>query len=297
MNTYVFQGKTLGQAAGIGGADNYLAWRLTGKPPLDPPRNPSRRPQLFSKSDVAAPKAPPPSVPAPAAAPAPSSIADIAAAALMKAASGNPEEASRMFDPKVFVAEKQPNDVRRAYIEVQLQWLIMLSHSGEKCPAILSALSRLGDEDTSLPFTLYGFGAFMKTPHFQYYAGVVEANCGDERNARKRWAKIAKQNEALPSPDYVFPLLAKSKAGSNSKAGLNPALGAALTSVRAVSSAEGSPSKPAFTYVEGMLLGALGQTGEAEESLTQASSSAQDPFLKFLAEVALRELKTPGSPR
>jgi hypothetical protein len=37
MNTYVFQGKTLGQAAGIGGADNYLAWRLTiAVPPTAP---------------------------------------------------------------------------------------------------------------------------------------------------------------------------------------------------------------------------------------------------------------------
>ena len=76
------------------------------------------------------------------------------------------------------------------------------------CLDVISRLDKLGNEDANLPFTMYGFNNFIKPAHFQYYMGAVEASCNEEKSARKRWAKVAKMNDALPSPEFVFPILA-----------------------------------------------------------------------------------------
>ena len=56
-----------------------------------------------------------------------------------------------VFDPNVFTEEKQPDEVRRAYVEVQLQSLIEQTRSGQ-CPAVIDRLDKLGNEDPNLAF-------------------------------------------------------------------------------------------------------------------------------------------------
>ena len=187
----------------------------------------------------------------------------------------------------MFTAEKQSDEVRRAYIEVQLQKLLAASLKPDQCPNVLDAIDRLGDEDKSLPFTFHGFGSFMKAAHFQYYLGIIEANCHAQKNARKRFEKVSKMKESLPSAEAAYPLLAAAK--------LNPAeaksrIGAALESVRAsLTSAAGEP-RFALLYVEAMLLHASGKDAEAGQRLQEMMGKASDVQIQYLARMGVREM-------
>jgi len=213
----------------------------------------------------------------------PASPVEIARAALLKAAGGHAGDAAAMFDPKVFPAEKQPDEVRRDYIEVQLQKLLALGRAGD-CGSALDQLFKLGDEDSSLAFTLYGFDGYMKAAHFQYYAGVLEAACHDEKNARKRWTRLAKRSETMSSPEYVFPILAAARLDAN------PArVAAALQAVRGELATADVGSQARLTYLEGMLLAASGNSEESLRKLQQVAGSSGDVWLKYLAALAVRE--------
>lgn len=61
----------------------------------------------------------------------------------------------------------------------------------------MDGLFQLGNEDTSLAFTLYGFDRHMKLAHFQYYAATIESDCHDEKSAKKRWTKVSRMTESL----------------------------------------------------------------------------------------------------
>src|SRR5207247_2691616 len=95
-----------------------------------------------------------------------------------------------VFTARVFAAEKQPEEVRRAYIEVQLQRLMAAAAQPGQCAGVLESIEKLGDEDKSLPFTFRGFGNYMKLAHFQFYVGEVMAACGQTKDGRKRWEKV-----------------------------------------------------------------------------------------------------------
>jgi hypothetical protein len=216
----------------------------------------------------------------------PPALVGVAAEALMKAAAGNADEAAKSFDPRIFSARKQADEVRRAYIEVQLQGLLQRARSGQACPPVLEALGRLGEEDEKLEFTLYGFGAFMKAAHFQYYAGLVEATCHDQKNAAKRWSKVSKLGDAQPSPEAVFPLLAAWKLDP---AAAQPKLAAALTTARAAREKAEAVSKTPLLYVESMLLYATGQKVSAMSGLAEVAAQSNDVMLRYLAQVGMRE--------
>ena len=94
---------------------------------------------------------------------------------------------------------------------------------------------------------------------------------------------LAKMNDALPSPEFVFPILAAWKINP---AETKPRIASALESVRQV----GSKSNPALMYVEGILLRMSGQEQEAAKLLQEAVKTSQDVFLTYLAQVGLREM-------
>jgi hypothetical protein len=163
--------------------------------------------------------------------------------------------------------------------------VMSLSRTGH-CPQALSRLFRMGNEDTSLAFTLYGFEHWMKSAHFQYYAGAIEAACQDEKNARKRWAKGAKMSETLPSPEFAFPILAAWKLNPDDA---KPKIAAALASVRAALSKSGPESKPALVCAEGMLLRASGQEEQAATRLEEAFQSGTG-IVRYLALTELTQM-------
>lgn len=225
-----------------------------------------------------------PSPAPPVSAATPSNPVEIARSALAKAASGDPNGAASMFDARVFSAEKQPDEVRRAYIEIQLQKVAPIARAGQ-CSNALDLLSRLGEEDSSLAFTLHGFANFMKASHFQYYMARIETICGDEKNARKRLAKISKTAEPVSSPEFVFPILAARQTDPD---GAKSKIAAALDQVR------GQLAKTAdrslAEYLNGALLEASGHDTEALEAFEQVINSGGDPWLVYLAGVEARQI-------
>ena len=220
------------------------------------------------------------------AAPAAASPVAVANAALLQAASGNAAAAAAMFNAQAFSAEKQPDEVRRAYIEVQLQRLLATAAQPGQCPGVLDALEKLGDEDKGLPFTFRGFGVFMKPAHFQYYVGAVMAACGQTKDGRKRWERVGKMKESLPSPEFAFPLLAAVKVNP---AEARPRIEGALAEVRAALPAAAGDARAALLYLEGVLLAAAGQADKAGPRLKEAQEAAQDVQLKYLAGLGLRD--------
>ncbi len=230
--------------------------------------------------------------PTPAASPAPIAIpdgktaAEKARSALLTAASA-PDTALAMFRGSAFADEKQPPEVRQAYIEAQLQAILVLSETG-KCDAEQAALFTLGNEDSSLPFTLYGFGPFMAAPHFQYYMGVAEANCNRMKEARKYWAKIAKAKIPASSPEFGYPFLAAAR--------LDPA-GAKAPATQALKALDAAGGDASVRKLhQGILQRAVGQEGEAVVSLSETVQASRDPMVQYLAAVELSRKAPPLHP-
>ncbi len=188
--------------------------------------------------------------------------------------------AAAVFKNPAFANDKQPDEVRRAYIEVQLQDVLRLSEAG-KCDGLEARLDRLGDEDRSIEFTLYGFGHFTSMAHFQYYLGVAEATCNHAKEARKYWGKAAKMKEPASSIDFAYPAMAARKLDPE---GGKAAVAQALKSVEVTSS---DPNHVAWlTYA--LLLHASGD-GSAIAMLAKIARDSKDPMAQYLATVELAQ--------
>ena len=212
---------------------------------------------------------------------------DVASKALV-GSSLDPDGAMALFTPTNFPKDKQPNEVRRAYVEVQLQRLLARAHSG-RCRDAMAAIETIGDEDQALPFTLYGFGQFIKANHFQYYLGVIENMCGDEKAARKRWSRLTKASGTFESPEDAFAYLAMQGMGES---GWQQKVAAAAQAVHAKASAGDHPE---LLFIEGTLLMASGKRQEGDALLQKAVGST-DPFVQYLSFIGMRENSAkPGS--
>jgi len=204
---------------------------------------------------------------------------DAASGAMLKAASNHPDEALQVLRTPAFAADKQPDSVRRAYIETQLQKLLSLSRSGQ-CQDALDSIDKIGDEDPNVPFTFRGFKEFMKQAHFQYYLATVEAACRENKNAQKRWTKVASMKEAVPSPEFAFPLLAAARINA---AEARPKIATALESVRAALAKADAESRPSCLFLEAMLLRANGEDEQSAARLQEVAKSSKDVSLTYLA--------------
>jgi hypothetical protein len=204
------------------------------------------------------------------------SAVELANAAMLTSVSD--AAAAAVFKNPAFTSDKQPDEVRRAYIEVQLQDVLRMSEGG-KCEGLEARLDRLGDEDRGIEFTLYGFGHFMSAAHFQYYLGVAEANCNHAKEAKKYWGKAAKMKEPASSIDFAYPAMAARR--------LEPDGGKAVVA-QALKAVEVTSIDPnhvaALTYA--LLLHASGD-GSAIATLGKIARESQDPMAQYLATVEL----------
>jgi hypothetical protein len=214
----------------------------------------------------------------------PFSPTEIARLALMRAASGQLPQAAGLFNGRNFVEEKQPDPVRRAYIELELLNISALVAIGH-CEAIENGFAGLGEERNGLPFTLYGFGLFIKEARFQYYLGKAEAGCHDDKNARKRWAKVARSKEELTSANFAFPALAAQAGGeADAKARIEQSLASIAKSMESEKEARGM-----LLYSRGLLERALGDTEKAKASFEEGSKAPDSRQSQYLNLLALRE--------
>ena len=196
---------------------------------------------------------------------------------------GHVDEAAGVFQAANFPGEKQEELVRAAYIEIQVQKIAALAR-GKRCADAIAAQDYLGDEDPNLPFTFHSFGSILKGLRLQYVLAEAEARCGNEKNAKKTWAKLAKTAQAVSDPDFVVPILAAAKIES---AELRARIDMALEQVRAGLS--NTADRPTLLYSQGILLRVAGREGEAQKSLGEALASNPPVMVGYLALKALRE--------
>jgi tetratricopeptide (TPR) repeat protein len=196
---------------------------------------------------------------------------------------GHVDEAAGVFQAANFPGEKQEELVRAAYIEIQVQKIAALAR-GKRCADAIAAQDHLGDEDPNLPFTFHGFGSILKGLRLQYDLAEAEARCGNEKNAKKTWAKLAKSAQPVSDPDFVVPILAAAKIES---AELRARIDMALEQVRAGLS--NTADRPTLLYSQGILLRVAGREGEAQKSLGEALASNPPVMVGYLALKALRE--------
>jgi predicted Zn-dependent protease len=214
---------------------------------------------------------------------------DVASTALMNVADGRLTYGKNLFTAQNFPQEKQPAEIRKAYIEVQLQ-VMRADVANRHCELVEAGFEAIGSEDKGLTFTMYGFEAFMKEPRFQYYLADLEAACGEQKPARRRWTKLAKEDpnesDAPSSENFPFPALAAAR--------LDPAEGkarleAAESAVEKRLAAAERESRGLLLYSQGMLLMALGQREKAAAAFEEGAKAMNRGESQYLNLLALRE--------
>jgi tetratricopeptide (TPR) repeat protein len=228
----------------------------------------------------------PPAV-SPAAPPPPklTTPAEMAGYALDLAADGKYVAAVAAFTAENFPQERQPDSIRQAYIEVQLQRL-RDDAAHHKCTDALKGAEAIGSDDKDLPFTLYGFDAFMKGARFQYYLGAVEALCGDGSAARRRWIKVAKMTPAISSPDFPFPIVAAQNLAAKGK---GPDIQPWLDKVSAALESTGVEARGTLLYSKGLLLLARGDEASAIAAFQEGAQAPDHQMSRYLNSLVLRE--------
>lgn len=182
--------------------------------------------------------------------------------------------AEAVFREKNFPQDKQPLEVRQAYVELWLRGLLAAAGPG-KFDAVSAAIDDFAPEDRGLPFTFHGFGDLTKQLRIQFYFGLAESLCGDSKAAVRRWTRIAKAKAAGDSADFAFPLVAASRVDPG---GSKRAIEAALESLRA---GGGPADKGLRLYAEGMLLRAAGREEEAAARFREGAADPA-PFTRYL---------------
>ena len=208
----------------------------------------------------------------------PGTSIEIASLALSMLESGRLNDAYAVFTEQNFPRDKESVAVRETYIEIRLQQLFVLAKS-HKCEAALIGIEALNDEDRALPFTLYGFGAIIKSPRLQYALGEVESLCGSDKAARKRWSRLTKLADG-PTLNFVYGQLAAARL-SNDKTNLK----VALEQVNRASKT-GAGHSAELAYAQGLLESALSKPQEAQQHFSQAAELAKDDIvLRHLANI------------
>ncbi|MGI8743877.1 MAG: DUF5107 domain-containing protein [Bryobacteraceae bacterium] len=201
--------------------------------------------------------------------------AEMASLALSMIESGRIQEAADVFNEKNFPNEKQSQVVREAFVEVRVATLFAAAKA-KRCDVALLGIEAIGDEDKAVPFTMYGFGAILKTARLQYAFAQLESLCGEAKAARKRWSKLAKLAGREPSLDFVYGHLAAAKLGEDKQN-----LEKTLQQLKQTNS-------PELTYAKGLLQQAMGRQKEAQASFQDAAKHAGDNILlRHLAQSTL----------
>jgi hypothetical protein len=123
----------------------------------------------------------------------------------------------------------------------------------------------------------------MKAPHFIYYSGLAEAECGSEKDAKRIWSRLSKTGASIMSAEDVFPYLALANLGGGDAK--QKIVDAVESLKKRIASGDANPE---LIYAEGMLLAVLGKANESS-TLLQQSAMADDPMVRYLSLAALND--------
>ena len=181
-----------------------------------------------------------------------------------------------------FWDEKQPDNVRWAYLEVHLQDVFELAYA--RRPRRRSRVTALGSEDKKPPFTHGGFGTIMQTARFQFQLGLLDLACVGEKVARKRWEKVSRM-KAPPLRRFRILILHWRNWG-------RPAIGAGRPAGRRCDSDGERGGPTGVDHSRGLLLWAQGQKDQAAAAFREGASKAPPGMLRYLNQNALHVLTT-----
>jgi predicted Zn-dependent protease len=201
------------------------------------------------------------------------------------------ESANGIFNGQNFPHERQPESVRWAYIEVQLQAL-RRSAAQKDCRAVLSGVDSIGGKDDDIPFTAEGFEDLLKGARVQYFLGAVESLCGQGKSAQSRWTKVARLKPPVGSADFAFPALAAQSLAQKGRAfDLAPWLEKASKALN-----DGAEAKGLLDYSRGILLLAAGDERGAMAAFTAGAGEPDHDFSQYLNRGALAEAYRAAQP-
>ena len=201
------------------------------------------------------------------------------------------ESANGIFNEHNFPQERQPESVRWAYIEVQLQALRRRA-AQKDCSAVLSGVDSIGGNDGDVPFTARGFEDLLKGARVQYFLGAVESLCGQAKSAQSRWTKVARLKPPAASADFAFPAIAaQSLAQKGGAFDLGPWLDQANKALN-----DGAEAKGLLDYSKGILLLAAGDERGAMAAFNAGAGEPDHDFSQYLNRAALAEAHRAAQP-
>jgi tetratricopeptide (TPR) repeat protein len=195
------------------------------------------------------------------------------------------DEAKSLFPGRFFAREEFGTNPRQVLLEVKIQEALALARRRE-CTRARASLEGLGREEPRIPFTRDGLAPFVDSPRIQFLAGEVWSQCGDEAAARAAWERAARAEDAYPSPNLAFALLAASRIGGGAPERVRPKVEAAVaawTNRLAVGTNFPGPN----ACGQGLMLAALGRTAEADAKLRQALLLPDKVMSHYLSRAAL----------
>jgi hypothetical protein len=195
---------------------------------------------------------------------------------------------SSYFTTLNFPDRKEPPEVLRAYVEVQLQ-MARRAAAAKDCSGALSRLDNSGD-DPALPFTFQSLDAYMTGARYQYFLAAVESLCGLPKDAKRRWERVAKMTPEIDSPDFAFPLAASQSLASSANASVD-VVDPILSKIEKRFSAANDEVKGALNYNKGILLLCIGEEKGAIAAFTAGLKAPESGFSHYLNQLAISEAR------
>jgi tetratricopeptide (TPR) repeat protein len=202
--------------------------------------------------------------------------------ALALAEAGRFPDAEALFPGRFFPREEFGTNVRQVWLEVKLRQAFALAREGRKDEAGALAAS-FGQPVAGFDFTRDGMKPFVEAPRFQYHLGELHAQLGNDARAREHWRRAAAGRDFRQA---AFAYRAAQRLGEASE--WRPRLEAALAEAD-LYLFRGGHYPALATCARGMLLRALGRTGEGDEALRQVFVLPDKGMPHHMARLALEE--------
>jgi predicted Zn-dependent protease len=138
-----------------------------------------------------------------------------------------------------------------------------------RCDAALTMVDGVSRADPAMPFSSEALEAAASDPWVQLQLARVEATCGREDAARRRWTTLGKDRPDDSPTATAIAYEAASSLGTAGRAPTAARLEAALSAITAVVESGDSEAPGTALYVQARLRAALGRVDEARESLAR----------------------------
>jgi tetratricopeptide (TPR) repeat protein len=207
--------------------------------------------------------------------------------ALNRAEAGDFDGTLAIFQGRFFPRQEGGTNVRQVWVEVHVQQMLELAHSG-KCEQSLQIARDLGKAVPALDFTHEGMEPFVQSARVQYFTGVAESQCEQGETAAARLRHVV--TSVNPS-DVVWAHRAARLLPSYEDSQWRPRLEAALARVE--EEIDARSLKGIWVYAAGILEQDLGRPQAAQGRFRQAMLLPDRMLSLHLSRLAMAEQASP----